>query len=78
MWVDLRLPMDECDFFVRLVKLGSVSGAVIPNEDGTYSMYLNVNDPVDKQIETYWHEYKHLAFGDFDNGKPIEEIENEM
>lgn len=75
MWVNLRLPMDECDFFVRLVKLEAVSGAVIPNDDGTYSMYLNINDPLDKQLDTYWHEYEHIAFDDFDSDKDIAEIE---
>ena len=75
MWVNLRLPMDECDFFVRLVKLEAVSGAVIPNDDGTYSMYLNINDPFDKQLKTYWHEYEHIAFEDFDSDKDIAEIE---
>ena len=74
-WINLRLPMDECDFFVRLVDLRQIGGAVIPNDDGTYSMYLNVNDPIDKQIAAYWHEYEHIAYEDFDNGRPIDEIE---
>ena len=74
-WIDLSLPLEECDFFVRLVKLGKARGAVIPNDDGTYSMYLNVDDPLDVQTEAYWHEYKHLACCDFDNGRPIEDIE---
>lgn len=77
MWVNLLLPMDECDFFVRIVPFppGPVHGATVTNPDGTHSMYLDANAPEEVQKRAYWHEYEHLAYDDFDNGKPLEEIE---
>jgi len=77
-WIDLLLPMDECDFFVRLVPFppGPIHGATATNPDGTYSMYIDANAPPEIQQRAYWHEYEHLAYDDFDNGKPIQEIED--
>lgn len=77
-WTDLSLPMDDCDLFVRLVPfpLGKIHGAVRPNPDGTFSMYIDSNAPEDVQRDTYWHEYQHIAFDDFYSDKPIEEIED--
>ena len=77
-WIDLSLPMDDADFFVRLVPfpLGRIHGAVRPNPDGTFSMYIDSNAPPDVQQDAYWHEYQHIAFDDFYNDKAIEEIED--
>jgi len=76
-WTDLSLPMDECDFFVRLVPFpsGRIHGATSPNEDGTFNVYIDANAEPDTQIEAYWHEYEHMAYDDFYSGKTIEEIE---
>ena len=77
-WIDLNLPLEDADYFVRVVpfRTGAVGGAVMENEDGTYSLYMNADLPYDKQIEGGWHEFEHIAYDDFHNGRPIEEIEN--
>ena len=77
MWVDLNLPQDDRDFFVRLVPfpVGPIHGATTPNEDDTYNMFIDVNADRDTQLKAYWHEYEHIAFEDFDNDKDISEIE---
>ena len=77
-WIDLSLPMDDCDFFIYLRPFppGPIHGAVTPNPDGTYSMFIDSNALPDVQQEAYWHEYTHLACEDFTNGRPIEEIED--
>ena len=77
-WTDLSLPMDEADFFVRLIPFpqGRIHGFVKPTTDGTFSMYIDLNAPPDVQLDTYWHEYEHLAYDDFYTDKPIEEIED--
>jgi hypothetical protein len=79
MWIDLNVPMDDCDFFIRLVpfpaKKGRSHGATVSNPDGTYSMYLDANADRSVQLHAYWHEYEHIAYEDFDNDKDIEEIE---
>lgn len=76
-WTDMSLPMDDCDFFIKLVPFprGPIHGATTPNEDGTYSMYIDSNVDRTVQLRAYWHEYEHLAFEDFSNDKDIEEIE---
>ncbi len=76
MWVDLRLPMDDCDFFIYFWDLPvGFGGFVATNNDGTYSMILNKNHFTPQQVEDYWHEYKHIAFDDFNSLLSIEEIE---
>lgn len=79
MWIDLSLPIDEADLFVRLVPfpLGRVHGATVQNEDGTFSVYIDLNADTESQREAYWHEYEHIACNDFSNGRPIEEIEGQ-
>lgn len=70
--------MEGVDYFVRVIPfpVGRVGGMVTPNDDGTYSVYINANLDRERQMEAYRHELKHIANGDFYNGKPIEEIEN--
>ena len=77
-WIDLSLPMDDADFFVRLVPFpaGRIHGGIRPNDDGTFSVYIDINATHDVQQDAYWHEYRHMAFDDFYNNKPIEEIED--
>jgi len=77
-WTDMSLPMDDCDFFIWLVPFprGPVHGATTPNEDDTYSMFIDANADRDTQLKAYWHEYEHIAYEDFDNGRPINEIED--
>ena len=76
-WEDLLLPMDDCDLFVRLVPFppGPIHGATVLNPDGTYSVYLDSNVLDEARYRAYWHEYEHIAYDDFHNGKPIEEVE---
>lgn len=77
MWIDLRLPMDNCDFFICFEDLPpGFGGVVVSNGDGTYTMVLNRNRLHEQQVEDYWHEYKHLAYDDFNSPLPIEEVEN--
>lgn len=69
--------IDGADFFVRIVPFPvSVDGMVTPNDDGTYSVYLNANTDDAHQRKAYRHELKHIMNGDFYNILPIEEIED--
>lgn len=72
------LPIEGSDFFVQLVPFpaGKIHGAVSPNSDGTFTMYIDSNASPDVQQDAYWHEYQHIAFDDFYSDKPIEEIED--
>lgn len=68
--------MIESDFFIRLVDLPhSVGGMVTPNDDGTFSIYLNARLAADQQQKALKHEIDHIEYDDFYNDRPIEECE---
>lgn len=69
------------DYFVHWVPFppnnGTDGGMVMPNDDGTFSIYLDerfLGHP--KMKKTYRHEKRHVEDGDFYNGKSIAEIED--
>ena len=66
----------ERDFIVREVNLPyGVEGAVTPNNDTTFSIYINQNLSDDQKRKALKHEIEHIENDDFYNGKDIEEIE---
>lgn len=68
--------LPECDYWVHEVSLPyEVSGAVTPNDDGTFSVYINSRLSTDKQLKALRHEVDHIENDDFYNGKPIEAVE---
>ena len=69
--------MIDGDAFVRLVNLPfGVHGCVTPNDDGTFSIYLNARDSRAKNREAFDHERGHIVRDDFYNDRPIEEVES--
>ena len=69
--------LENADYFVRLVDLPyGVGGCVTPNDDGTFSVYINARCSTGKQRESYKHELRHIERNDFYNGMPIEQIED--
>lgn len=69
--------LPQADIFVRLVNLPpSIGGIVTPNDDGTFSVYINANRPSERQIASYFHELEHIENDDFYTDKDIKEIEN--
>ncbi len=70
--------IENADYFVRVIKMPPhVFGMVSPNGDGTFNMYLSSDRFSPEIIDDYIHEYEHIDNDDFNNGKPIEEIERE-
>lgn len=64
------------DYFVRLIDLPpSIGGMVTPNDDGTFSIYINARLDCIQQQKAFEHEVDHIKNDDFYNGKSIEEIE---
>lgn len=78
MWIDLNVPLENCDYFVYVIPFdpGPSHAAVASNPDGTYSLYLDANATREQQEDSYWHDVEHLACDDFDNNRPITDIEN--
>jgi len=74
----MTIPIEGADYFVRAVDLkdDSINAAVRPNDDGTYSVYLNTRASSEAQHAAMDHELEHISEDDFNNEKPISEIEN--
>ena len=71
------MALDGSDFFVRLIDFPTCTagGMVLPNDDGTYSVYLNARTSFDQQRRAYRHEVDHIDSNDLYNGKSIKEVE---
>lgn len=66
------------DVFVRFIPLPiRVKGLVEPNEDGTFSVYINSNLSYFTQQEAYEHELRHIALDHLYVEKDIMDIEAE-
>ncbi len=67
------------DYFVRLADLpAKVEGVTIPNDDGTFDIYINALFFEEKQQEILEHELRHIRRDHFYNDiLPIQEIERE-
>lgn len=57
---------------------GTDGGCVILNDDGTYSILMDERLlwNAQKAKRAYRHEVKHIEDDDFNNGKPIKDIED--
>ena len=54
----MRIP----DYYVRFVDFPpTVLGATLPNDDGTFSVYINARLGDDARRETLRHELEHLS-----------------
>lgn len=67
------------DFYIRTVKLpGSVRGVTIPNEDGTFNVFINSSLSPECSNDTLEHELNHIKKDHFyDDTKSIEAVETE-
>ena len=74
----MRKPIEGVDFFVRVVDfpIGSgCDGAVTPNSDDTYSVYLDARTTRERQKTACDHERSHIWNNDFCNGEDIRKVE---
>ena len=59
-------------FFVRLIPLPpAVEGVTIPNDDGTFDIYINSRLPLEKQGSVLVHEIQHIKKDHFYNEDPV-------
>lgn len=64
------------DYFIRLVPLPwHVRGFVTPNDDDTYSIYINSLLPEEIQRAALEHELRHIQNGDLYSAKSVAELE---
>ena len=68
--------LENADYFVRYMKMPKgIYACVTPNDDGTFSVYLDPRRSHDQQLADYRHEVRHIANDDFYNGLPLQEVE---
>ena len=66
------------DYFVRVIELPhAVRGVTVPNDDGTFSVYINAAYDTETQRSTLEHALTHLARDHFYSGAPIGQQEAE-
>lgn len=78
----MRQLIEGVDYFVRFVRFPNRAnkGAVMPNDDGTYDIYINTQYYPDNAWvrAVLMHEIRHIILGHFDVlDKTIGEIESE-
>lgn len=74
----MRNPIEGIDFFVRIVDFpvsAGCDGAVTPNADDTYSVYLDARTTWERRKIACDHEIEHIEREDFFNGKDIRKVE---
>lgn len=72
------MPIEGVDYYVRIVDLPiGIGGMVTPNEDGTYSVYINARLSRQQNINSLEHERNHMAHDDFSRDLPVETLETE-
>lgn len=71
--------LENADYFVRLVPFppGAIDGCVTPNDDGTFSVYLDSNVSHEQQLKALDHELNHIKLDHFYEEKPPEQMERE-
>lgn len=71
--------IENADYFVRLIPFppGDIDGAVMPNDDGTFSIYLDSNSDDAHRRVALDHELNHITMDHFYVDKPLDVIEKE-
>jgi len=71
--------LEGADYFIYLMKLPpKINACATPNNDGTWSIYLDPRRDRYHRIKDLDHELKHIIRGDFYSNRSVEELENEM
>ena len=66
------------DYYVRPVPLPrTVEGVSIPNDDGSFDIYINSNLPMERRKKALEHELRHLKAEHFYLDMPIERMERQ-
>ena len=66
------------DTYVRLVPLPvKVEGVTLPNDDGSYDIYINSRLSPALQQQTLEHELRHIRRGHFETDMPLARMERQ-
>lgn len=72
----MEFPEEGIDYFIYVMKLPKgIMAMIIPNDDSTFSMYLDPRRTREQWLDDWTHEIWHLLRDDFYNGLPIQIVE---
>ena len=72
----MSYPLENADYYIRIVKLPEgIKAMIIPNDDSTFSLYLDSRRTWEQWLDDWEHEIWHLLRNDFYNGLPIYRVE---
>lgn len=72
----MSYPLEDADYYIRIIKLPEgIKAMIIPNDDGTFSMYLDSRRTWEQWLDDWEHEVWHILRNDFYNGQPIWVVE---
>ena len=72
----MSYPLEDADYYIRIVKLPEgIKAMIIPNDDSTFSLYLDSRRTWEQWLDDWEHEMWHLLRNDFYNGLPIQKVE---
>lgn len=72
----MSYPLEDADYYIRVIKLPEgIKAMIIPNDDGTFSMYLDSRRTWEQWLDDWEHEIWHILRNDFYNGQPIWVVE---
>lgn len=76
----MTIPIENADYFIRYMELPTgIFAFVTPNDDGTYSIYIDPRRDRERQRSDVFHELLHIVRGDlYDTTRTATEIEHEM
>ena len=71
--------LEGVDYFVRLIDFPTCTsgGMVMPNDDGTFSIYLNARCSHAQNKKSMRHELRHIECDHFYRDIPVEQAEQE-
>ena len=71
------MPIENIDYFIYWMKMPlGIYAFVTPNDDGTFSVYLDSRRSRSQLFDDLDHELDHIKRDDFYNGLPIQVVEN--
>ena len=69
-------PLEASDYYIYVMELPKgIHAMIIPNDDSTFSLYLDPRRDFMTWIDDYTHELWHILRDDFYSDKPIYVIE---
>ena len=72
----MSYPLEDADYYIRVIKLPEgIKAMIIPNDDGTFSMYLDSRRTWEQWLDDWEHEIWHILRNDFYNSQPIWVVE---